>query len=527
MKLPYHINSTTKIITTFLSRQFSLITIFIVVVNLLLGSLPILNGDIHFSSDIARDFLLFEEIDQKKVILIGPRASGLQGLFHGPLWLYLNYPAYIVGNGNPLIVGYYWIALTTLFLGLSYFLTRRLFNHTVANFYVILLSSAMVFFINGLFNPMGVLFVLPLYLYTFIKYSESLKLRYLIFHVFTAGIMIQFQMAIGVPFLLLSFLFILYLIISRKRILHIFSFLLLLIPLSTFIIFDLRHEFTQLRSVLTSFSENSSISYTSFADRINNRWDNMTGNLYLVQGNYAIVINGVISLVLIFFLYGRVIQYIKKKRTNETRTILLLLYFYCGFYVISILFNGILLNHYTFPLIPLIFLLFCSAYLYINKKVFVLIFASIVVYNLYTGVNFIKTSVNAKGIAQTSWQFQSDVAQRIFSTQHQEIGYFIYTPDYYGYSPKYAYSYVKKTLPTKKIYLNQKMPITYLVVEPPPQNRPDIDPNFWKKEKMKIQSKPVSVFEYPNGFRIERYELNSKEIDDPIDPSVNDWIHFR
>lgn len=521
-----YLHKKSKTVSTLVSNHFRLITILLVSINLILGSLPILSGDIHFSSDIARDFLLYEEIDQKKIILIGPRASGLQGLFHGPLWLYINYPAYLIGNGNPLFVGYFWILLTLLFLVTSYYVAKKLFTSETASYYTVLLSSAMVFFIHGLFNPFGVMFILPLFFYTIYKYSETLKLPYLLAHVLILGTMIQFQMAIGIPFTLLSVLFTLVLLYRNKKLQHIFSYLLLIFPLSTFIVFDIRHNFSQLRSVLNSFTSDSTIAYTSFADRINNRWDNMIGNLYLVQGSYETVINGFISIILIFFLYGKFKQLQLKKVDRNSKIILLLLYFYIGFYVVSIFFNGILLTHYTFPLIPIIFLLFSSMYIY-QKKLFIILFLSVITYNLYSGIDYINSLTNQIGKSQNSWQFQKQVAQKVFSAPEDNFGYAIYTPDYYGYSPKYAYSYVKKITPAKNTAFNQKEPITYLVVEPPPLNRPDIDPQFWIKEKLKITSKPSEVYTFENGFRIEKYELTQKELEIPPDPTVNEWIHFR
>src|SRR5688572_10815215 len=91
------------------SKNLFLLVLFFILLNILLSSWYVLHNDLVFNSDIARDFLLFEEISQKKIVLIGPRASGIPGLFHGPLWLYVNYPAYIIGQGNPVVVGWWWV----------------------------------------------------------------------------------------------------------------------------------------------------------------------------------------------------------------------------------------------------------------------------------------------------------------------------------------------------------------------------------------------------------------------------------
>ena len=90
------------------------ILLLIVLYNLNLSSILVRNGEVNFFNDIARDFLLLQELDQKKIVLIGPRSS-TNGLFHGPLWTYINYPAYVLGNGNPVVVACFGFSLSVSF----------------------------------------------------------------------------------------------------------------------------------------------------------------------------------------------------------------------------------------------------------------------------------------------------------------------------------------------------------------------------------------------------------------------------
>jgi len=71
-----------------------------------LSSFFVLHGEVHLTNDIGRDFLLLQELDQKKIVFIGARAN-TQGVFHGPLWAYINYPAYVIGHGNPVTVAWF------------------------------------------------------------------------------------------------------------------------------------------------------------------------------------------------------------------------------------------------------------------------------------------------------------------------------------------------------------------------------------------------------------------------------------
>jgi len=511
----------------FFDKYSTLITLIIVLINIILAGWTVINGDIVFNSDIARDFLLLREIAEKKLILIGPRASGLPGLFHGPLWLYFNYPAYFIGKGNPLIVGYFWIILDVIFLIISYIVAKKLFNKSVANIYVILLSAAMIFYTNNLFNPFGAMLIMPVFFFCIVRYSQTLKLKYLLVNLLALGCMIQFQMADGLPFLVLTGIYVLYLIMKNKKYSHISAFALLVLPFSTFLLFDLRHGFEQIHSIVNSFSPGSAVFHTPYVDRINNRWGSMTGNLYLTHGDYSGVINGICSLFIIYFLYNRMKKIVDKKHDLNNIIFFLLIYFYVGFYFLSVFFNGILLYHYTFPLIPLVFLMFSSMVIYQNKKVFLPLFLIVLLYNFSTGISSANTNTKAKGLSQTSWQFQLSVAQKILSDKDNGFGYFIYTPDFYGYGPKYAYAYAKSLHPEKTVYLFQKKPVTYIVVEPPPELRPELTSEYWKKSMIKIESVPENVDSLPNGFKIEKYKLKQKEIDTPVDPQATDWIHFR
>src|SRR3990167_3534873 len=81
-----------------------------IMLNIYFSAYPVLHGEVNFLSDVARDFLLLREIDAKKIILIGPR-SNASGLFHGPLWSYLNYPVYKIVQGNPVAQAWFWLGL--------------------------------------------------------------------------------------------------------------------------------------------------------------------------------------------------------------------------------------------------------------------------------------------------------------------------------------------------------------------------------------------------------------------------------
>src|SRR5947209_19258637 len=69
----------------------------------LLRSKMLLNGDFYYLLDQSRDMLLAQNIViGHKLTLIGAR-TGLGGLFHGALWIYMIVPFFIIAKGNPFL----------------------------------------------------------------------------------------------------------------------------------------------------------------------------------------------------------------------------------------------------------------------------------------------------------------------------------------------------------------------------------------------------------------------------------------
>lgn len=64
------------------------ILILLTLFNLYLSSSSVRHGEVNFFNDVARDFFLLQELDEKKIVFIGPRSS-TNGLFNGHLWTYI------------------------------------------------------------------------------------------------------------------------------------------------------------------------------------------------------------------------------------------------------------------------------------------------------------------------------------------------------------------------------------------------------------------------------------------------------
>lgn len=483
------------------------------------------NGDINFSSDISRDFLLLQEIDQKKIVLIGPRSS--TGLFHGPLWLYLNYPAYLIGQGNPAVVGWYWLGLIIAFLISGFVIAKNLFGTTSAYLYILMTSLYMVFQSRGLFNPHGAMFLIPTFFYFFIRYWQTNKIRYLLIHLILGGTLIQFQMAIGIPFTILSFLAILFKIFFSKSHLpresansaekwgHLLAFLIIPLSLINFLIFDLRHEFLLTKTTTEFLSVKSNGQLFNYASFVPERLTLMLGGVEILRADPG-KRNLILTLISLLFLLFQ----IKDKRYRLIY--LSFLYFYVGYFILSLINKGPMIYFYLFPIFPFVFLIFCSFITSQFKKIFLIIFSLIYLLNIQTAITDTKSANGMIGIDRYSWKFLENMGQQIYNNSETEFGYFVFAPDAFGYEPKYAMSYLNKINNSKAI-ANQKKPITYLIAQPHKYWNSD----WYKTVVLHIDKKPVSIINYPNGYKVEKYILTDEEIKIPTEGNVDPGIHFR
>lgn len=499
-------------IKRFIFPLFLLLT----VVNIFLSSWYVLHNDISFISDVSRDMFLLKELDQKKFVLIGPRSS-VGGLFHGPLWTYLNYLPFKLGHGNPITVGWYWIFLICVFLFFSYHIAKRLFDTNTAMLYVLIMSMYFIYHANELFNPYGAMFLLPAFFYFFIRYLENKKIRYLVYHIFVAGGMIQFQMAIGMPLTILSLLYITVFCIFNKKISHLLTFFLLLIPLSTFIIFDMRHEFILVKNIIRHMGTFDS--QTTMFDLLKDRLQTLFTKIEFLR--YGPDNGQLYSNVLLFiFSFTQII-----KKTNRKST-LAFLYFYLGFFLLSFLNRYRLLIFYYYPLISLVFLIFSSFITSKYEKIFLCIFVFMYICNMIGAYKYVSDAQKFIGISKSSWKSLYEVASSVYKGEEKELGYFVYAPDIMGYSPRYALEYAS-TIFHKTATAFERKPVTYLVIEPPAENNPFTSETIWKISQIHFYATPAETHTFPNGYKVEKYYLENSELSVPFDPGVNPGLHYR
>lgn len=495
-----------------------LILLLVTLFNIYLSSSLVRHGEVNFFNDVARDFLLLQEMDQKKIVLIGPRSS-TNNLFHGPVWTYINYPAYVVGNGNPVVVAWFWIFLECIFLLTSFYMVRRLFGTLPAFAFVVLASVQMAPHINGIFHAEATFFFMPMFFFTICMYIKSKKNLYLALHLLALAILIQLEVGVGLQLLILSVPLIIWFIFKHKFWKHLFTFFLIPVFLSNFIIFDLKND---LRMVKAIFSTGGSFHFfISFSSWLENRINN-TISLQLFNNDpntlFIYVIFGLVVVMTILLI---------KNRSKYRPIYLLLLFYYFGFMILSFFNKGILLFHYVYLLIPLTTLWLVS-FLASKYRILFLPFIGVVFYlSFNSATSYVASRESFMGINYNSWKSLSSVAENIIDLQkNKEFGYFVFAPDALAYQPRYAMIYnFKKT--NVKAFEYTKKPITYIIAAPPPGNNPYMTHVWWRKVQVKILSEPSETKKLPSGFIIEKFNLSPEEQLVSHVKAIELGIHFR
>ncbi|MEI6326653.1 MAG: hypothetical protein WCO78_00870 [Candidatus Roizmanbacteria bacterium] len=486
----------------------------------------VLTRDFYIATDIARDFLLMDEIAQKGYVLVGPRSSAIGGLFHGPLWIYLSYPAYFLSHANPLVVSRIWMAWYILFLVLSYISISRL----VRSRSIALISTALVASISfqhsfKMINPFGATTFMPLYLFTLYSTYTNKSIRWAILHLLVTGAMIQFQMAAGIPLLLVTITVWVYKTYRDKYLQRFFALPVLLIPLSTFLLFEIRHNFSQTRSTLNQLLGNDIYRIKMpFWDVFVDRFHGATQfGWQLLPEQYASL--NIIMLILIVICLVLIHQ--KKNRTTLDQIAIFSTFVYGLFWIFSLLHNGNTQIFYYSPILILPILLFVISSSYINKICGIACVVLVLYVNSATNAQTVDDMSKRVGVEISSWKFYEKLSDDIFSDAPTEFGYFIYSPDIIAYQAKWAMQYGVLHHPEKKVGRYIKKNITYLVVEPSPKDMPEFTPDFWKIDKVKMEGTQIGKWCYPNKYCVEKWSLTDEQVAIPTDPNIDDWLHYR
>ena len=192
---------------------------------------------------------VMEMINLKKPRLIGPRVANDSGFFVGPFHYYFLVPFYIASKGNPLAGAYASVFIELITTLVLYFVSRKIFGQKVAYLAAFLYSivpldrswnvmynaslSLLIFYLcYQLTIGKNKFFPLLIFLYSFSATTHLVSISLIV------PIIISLLLTNKKPSLKQSF----------------YSLVLFIIPLCPLILFDLRHQFINLKSLLNFIS---------------------------------------------------------------------------------------------------------------------------------------------------------------------------------------------------------------------------------------------------------------------------------
>ncbi len=496
----------------------------ILLLSFLLSTKMIITGDFFYLSDQARDYLLAQDIvDNRNITLIGTH-SGLGGFFHGPLWLYLLTPFYIIGGGDPLIFTYLYVlvAVVTVFFG--YVVGTRLYNKNAGLLLAFLLAVSpsiwlfVPFTIGANLVPLVFLFMF----YFLVKYIRGDKNAF-IFVAFFAGLSLHFETAL--PLLIFPVIFFSFFLNKKafkKPKIIIFSILSFMLSVSTFILFDLRHNFLMTRALLTLFSGEKSQGYLAFPERLYSHIETFKG-VYT-----SVLIQDTLLLKLLFvslIIATGIIVYKKQlyKSKNFSEFMYLILFPILMFFL-YLLYAYPIYSEYVFgltvPIAMAITYLVHTLRKHTIIKLLIVLFVSVTLFE--AGISI--ATPHKQNTTSGSYKNQQDVAEWIIKDSGgKEFGYYVYTAETYTYGMDYLMSWKAKKYNFPKPE-SKKLPTTYLILYPTLEGDAGAHA-FWKKHKIKTTAAVSLKKEFSGGIIVEK--LSIKPGEEPSDPSYHQNLIFR
>ncbi len=500
------------------------------IILLAVGTLHLFKADFYYDTDIARDLLLLEEmVEEKKLSLIGGRTS-VSGIFHGPFYYWLMLPFFILSNGNPVILSYLWFIIYLAFVVAFYYVGKKIFDDKISLISTTFLTSLTISYSEGFTHTVLANFLIIPLIYLVYQYIKTNKIGWLLSAVLINGLIIQFQMAFGVPVLILLGGYTIYHIISNRHFSHLLSGLLLIIPLSTFVVFDLRHEFIQFNSILSNLSGENGGSY-SLNGYWPDRWTSFidTFHIWLIPITELQNFVQLSAVILLIWLAWK--NYKANKKSNLFITLSTLLIF--GFWLVTSPYKGNVWPQYYRALLPVIILSLTYAMIkYLPKKISFIILAIIIGSNtlivLNSGINYFKSTPTSDEI---HWKFYRQLAEDVIAdSKGKKFGYYIFTPDQFAYQAKYAMRYFTKAKKVAAVSY-AKQPITYLIESAYWDDNKFLKKEDWRNNQVRIEREPDASWGYStpnkNSYTVLRYELSDQEMSVSSDPNLIDGIHFR
>ncbi len=507
-----------------------IIFILMLILVFLLSSRMIISGNFFLLADQGRDFSLTKSIVvDHKLTLIGTH-SGLGGIFHGPLWLYLLAPVFILGHGDPIYFAYFYILIAEITVISAFIVGKKLYGEKIALIFAFLVGTSPVI---GSYVPNTIGVNLMPLLYIFVVYFLILYIRgnnkSFIFLSFLTGLAFQFETASAIALVPIIFFTYFYHFKNVKNFKLIFLSLFAFgLSIANFIFFDLRHQFIISKSIINTFSINS-VHAKGYLDLSHRFFDHLTSLIGIYRGPFLPQSQYFYIFILVYIILGLILIISKnfKDKNKYPVEIFYLILFPALNFIIYMFYPYTIWPEYTLGFLsPLAMGYSLIIYLNIKNKLMLLLTIILVIFycsNIFILIKnqyFTKVDYSYNG---GTYLNQERVVTFIFNdAKKSNFGYFVYSPDTFTYSMDYLfwwngekYGYLPK---------NEKLRNTYLVMSPPLAGDNNAY-NFWKKYVIRTTAPLVWQKVFPGNITVQKLLIVKPEKN--VDPNYFQDLIFR
>lgn len=418
---------------------------------------------VPFAADMGRDLLWAKDISFYHIpTLIGPLGS-IWGVYFGPFWFYfLSIPLFIT-QGHPLSAVY----TTSTVIIICGFLSYVLFKNYLKSFYALFL--AVIFLFSSIFVDISTFAfhanVLPIFALLMIYFCFLAVVKN-IFYLPLSFLMVSLMFhADPAPAVVFSFIppsiFLIFKLFKQQPIKVIYlSGLAYIVPFIPQIVFELRNNFIQARSLIAYFKgENPSLSgQLPLAERILNR---LSVYFDFTKSGFAGG-NSLIAILLIVFVGFGLFKLFKSNKDKSLNVLLKITStaFVLSFLIFTLIFTVELKTWYLYGVSSLIALLILIGLLGYNSKItaslFILVF-TILNFSTYIDNERIQKVKSDPALLSN----QLIVMDLIYKhSQNQPYSVYVFTPSIYDYNYQYLFWWQgvikKKDLPDEFAYLPNK-----------------------------------------------------------------------
>lgn len=268
-------------------------------------AVEVLTNNYVFLFDQGRDYLAVKEIVfNRKLTLIGA-STGLHGIFSGPLWYYLLAIPFILWRGDPYGGQVLMLVLGLITLVLVFWMSKKIFNKKIAliAFFLTAVSRPIMSQSTIIWNPNPATVLIVLCFYFFYQYFSTRKTVWLFVSFFLISLIYNFEVTVTIAFLFYSFLFLILIDRKTKIKAYLYSTGTLLLGFVPAVMFELRHQFLQTKTILNFFTgRGASLNSPGFSwlvqqDHLKAFWANFEGTFNHFLPNWGMAIFAILLIL--------------------------------------------------------------------------------------------------------------------------------------------------------------------------------------------------------------------------------------